>query len=357
MEINSNQPTTESHAGKFVMITDENFGLLKVGDLYSEHVFEMLLNYIFQDICDSRDVFRAKQRFIGLTELLQADPAFVETSPELFQKYLNLIIVLKLTALPLLDTQEVRKFFLETLLTSMQTAEVSVKEMTGSYLLWEGSAKNNISAVVDSVAENKELIGNTSLKIIGEDHDFSPIVKNWILDYNKSTAEVSKRGAMERITYFNQNVNVKQLAKEDKDLLLKVLEFYDWLRFGKQEIGAEMETAYVPRSSAERPRETAWPVDRQGSGGQATGVELDKRIGVVPGTPLKNQNMEYGMENRGETPSPLPNPPHQGEGIKGGNLPPTPPSRLEQRISELASGPASKNREYGIENRGSKKTR
>ncbi len=93
-----------------------------------------------------------------------------------------------------------------------------------------------------SLEKNSELLGRVNITLIlsGEEKKVEQTIKNWLIDYNSSehpNLEIQKRGGYEQINYINHSQNVRILSKEEKDVLMVILKFYDWLKFENQEKG------------------------------------------------------------------------------------------------------------------------
>ncbi|MEK9183052.1 MAG: hypothetical protein AAB849_00905 [Patescibacteria group bacterium] len=85
------------------------------------------------------------------------------------------------------------------------------------------SDKPELPELFKAYRKNREMLGGRSWQ-------------EWTQSYLASVkSSVIKRGAIERVHFINSDAVVKNLALEDKDLLLKALELLDWLEFPDEE--------------------------------------------------------------------------------------------------------------------------
>ncbi|MCX6785709.1 MAG: hypothetical protein NTZ18_02560 [Candidatus Komeilibacteria bacterium] len=74
--------------------------------------------------------------------------------------------------------------------------------------------------------ENTETIGQAGLPYNFSVKDNNPTVKNWLNDFIISSGSPKELDTLSFIKYFNENLNVKLLKKEENILLKKILKLY-----------------------------------------------------------------------------------------------------------------------------------
>jgi|GEM_PF-4263280 len=87
------------------------------------------------------------------------------------------------------------------------------------------SVKAAIALFQKPFEQNVEALGSNPLTI--EDKKVLPQLKNWILDYSKFPSLNARRGSIDRLNYINQSPNARGLTQNQRQVLLKVLKFYD----------------------------------------------------------------------------------------------------------------------------------
>lgn len=98
-------------------------------------------------------------------------------------------------------------------------------------------------AFVTEMLKNEEKLGENPITVRGESQETSSTLSNWLRDYNRIYG-MDRHEKIIPHRYIAENPNVQKLNKEDQVLLLKILEFYEGLKFPSQEqIEAALEQA------------------------------------------------------------------------------------------------------------------
>lgn len=159
---------------------------------------------------------------------------------ELFTKYIRLIKVLVFYSLRTMFDQEKELFFKEQLLDMFWLDFVDVKDRIDYILRAYYDAKdiqeNFRKLFISGIEKNTQFLGfqNIGIMVSGEDRVVVPTIQNWLIDYNTSfhiSSQTKSRGGFEHISYITRSPNALRLNKEQREVLLKVVEFYDWLKF------------------------------------------------------------------------------------------------------------------------------
>ena len=86
---------------------------------------------------------------------------------------------------------------------------------------------------VEAMLKNEEKIGRGEIAISGENSRVAPTLGNWLRDYNRIYG-MDRHEKIIPLRHTSENVNVQNLDKEEKVLLLRILEFYEELKFPSQ---------------------------------------------------------------------------------------------------------------------------
>ncbi len=138
----------------------------------------------------------------------------IDSSPEIYKQYQKLLVQLKFVAITFQADDQIleliRKFFLTALKEGLDIERRIRVYLASKSVFNRDQFKRDI---LSSLKQNQEKIEN---KTIGE----------WLLSYDKF-AGARKNTAIERMKFITQDLDVKKLSEESKQLLLKILEFYD----------------------------------------------------------------------------------------------------------------------------------
>jgi len=86
---------------------------------------------------------------------------------------------------------------------------------------------------VEAILKNEEKLGGHPIVVWGENKEVPPTLSNWLRDYNRIYG-VDRHEKIITHRYLTENPNVRSLKQEDQILLLKILKFYEELKFPSQ---------------------------------------------------------------------------------------------------------------------------
>ncbi len=160
------------------------------------------------------------------------------------------------------------------------------RAISTSELIWPKLSQEYLKALT----QNTELIGSSPLTFGNDKSSYLPYIKNWISAYNKRFG-IEKHSGLEPHQFVLEDANARRLAKELKEVLLKVLKFYENLKvYSLSEIEREVEKI-------------------QNMGAPQAPVLLDKQKGVVlpaeeekPKQPVSTQKLAPIIPLRVEVP-------------------------------------------------------
>jgi len=185
---------------------------------------------IAREIIWTEDISRARTLIVKIENLLKEKPDLSVNQPQLYQYCQDILIKLRFVALTTLPDQQVfdliKGRFLDALKTGIDVYRILEINLCSRPVFARGEFKKGTR---QALKENRQKIGSQSLTIKGKPTPQLPTLKNWLLDYDSETGN-EKHSELERGQYSAQNPNVRKLEQIEKDLLRKVLKFYDDLK-------------------------------------------------------------------------------------------------------------------------------
>ena len=185
---------------------------------------------ITKEIIWTEDISRSRTLIVKIENLLKEKPDLSVNQPQLYQYYQDILIKLRFVALTTLPDQQVfdliKGHFLDALKTGIAVYRILEINLYSRPVFARGEFKKGAR---QALKENRQKIGSQSLTTEGKSTPQPPTLKNWLLDYDSETG-IEKHSELEREQYLAQNPNVRKLSSIEKDLLRKVLKFYDNLK-------------------------------------------------------------------------------------------------------------------------------
>lgn len=155
-----------------------------------------------------------------------------EEMDALANKHKKIILAMRVVSLLTVKDQDKYRLFAENLvgLFEQEIAEVKywINYMFVLYDRLPEICDPIKRAILKGFEESVSMLGTSEIIVLGR--KASPSIKNWIIDFNGSTAKLKKE-QIDEINYSLQSSNVKNLTSEQRLLLKKILGVYDWLRF------------------------------------------------------------------------------------------------------------------------------
>src|SRR3990167_6762127 len=215
----------------------------------SDPQFLSFMQQIFENVRDYYNVREAKAIAEKLGTLLEQNSELAATNPNLYRQYEELTLLYKFIALPILPPEEVEKLITQNLVAGLNIQDFDLRQALDAFLLTFSSDLDMFQFLdrLEKLLEKSEIqIGNAPLDTPSGSK--KSILANWIAEYLRSNVGRSERGSLEEISFVTKNKSVQQLSKEDRDVLKKVLEFYDWLKFPKDVVGADFVSPELERA-------------------------------------------------------------------------------------------------------------
>ena len=219
-----------------MIITEENFHKIDPNLLLDASHFRQIEDVILSVIAAGSPDYAKEMMFVLGDKL---ENVAEQLTSELQNRYITLLRVLKLLALRTLSDTDKEKFFSEDVLDIFKFGYIDGQELISVIFKSYNEARDIVETYrkifLRGLESNKQTLGKQNIKLISAgDAPVAPSIKNWLTDYN-STAHVSSqthtRSGFEQASYITAAKNVSGLSKEEKDILLKILRLYDWLRF------------------------------------------------------------------------------------------------------------------------------
>ncbi len=257
-QINTNlAPTFESKppvvAGNIalediVFLTWTNFRLIRPEWLKSEEFLLKLKVFIF-DIANDGSLSEAMECFDLLSKTLKQASRLVFDRPDIFREYLRLLAILKATFLPDLPEPDIETFFRESLIYCFEVVDFDLAEkifrLIDLHRRFPKEFEEQKRQIQTAIEANKEFLGMDGIFLEDKTGEQYPIIANWLSDYNQfcisyippaGSSSVIRRtsggfgGSLQRVAYMQKNANARKLSRDEKIILFKLLELYDWLR-------------------------------------------------------------------------------------------------------------------------------
>lgn len=183
-------------------------------------VFLTCLNHLL--IPESRRMADMLEQKIG--------PALQIENPELYEKYQQILNILKFIALITLDRNSLMKLMqfhaLDAFINNLDLND----RFTGRMYLYPDTAwQDEANQIIEALKQNKQMLGAQSITLRGENTSAAPFISNWISEYDRGFGP-EKHSVLEQRQFLIQNPNAKTLNEREKDILLRALQFYDNLK-------------------------------------------------------------------------------------------------------------------------------
>ncbi len=189
-------------------------------------------------------------RLLADIEELEKNPALFN-NPSWLEELSIYRALLLFVDFPTLSEDLQIKLFKESLLKAIRVG-IDIKERFAIKMnvldssLWPETAQ----VFLEALTLNEEKIGRENILVEGEPTPSLPSVKNWLRDYNRIYG-MEKHDRMIIHKYMTENKNVAKLNQLEKMVLLKVIEFYESLKFPTQSQFAKAFEDYLNQSDSD----------------------------------------------------------------------------------------------------------
>ncbi len=192
---------------------------------------------------EANNVGDAKDLLGTLRELLK-DRGFENSDPELFSAYADQAISLELVAMTSLPEQEVASLLEKYCLRGFREGVDLFSNLEVFFVLFRDPLTGDLSrsTFTRALSSNIEKIGSKHLQ--AGNLQVPPTIGNWIRDYSRGYPSDKVLTHLEELEYVNTNPNTRLLTHGERDLLLKVIRLYDYLRFPGSQSGQIIETGH-----------------------------------------------------------------------------------------------------------------
>ena len=213
-----------------------NINLFKLTpeQIKDEAVFEEIKNQ-GEDFVFHRDVRESFELMKNFESIEKNNPRFKyqlrDEKPVLYSQYLDLMVRLKLVALPLLSYEEVAEFIEENFAKAMNDPDNDIEERVETRLMvLPDVIRDDLRELIyKALKRNEEKLGENRIIVKREEEPQLPLIKNWLLDYDR-TIGIEKHSNIEKAQYISHNSNIARLSKPDKEKIHKLLRFYDAMK-------------------------------------------------------------------------------------------------------------------------------
>ncbi|MFA6272389.1 MAG: hypothetical protein WC693_04800 [Patescibacteria group bacterium] len=220
---------------RIILFTPDSIRQISAEDLKNEKIYERLF-ITFIDPQFGMELGDSSEMIFVLQNLIKG---FQEQDPKLYLKYQDLVIYGMFRTMPVRGELEIT-WLLRNFLVKAFYWELPVEELFYNMMVFKGFPFDLLvvlrQRMIQSIRENKEKIGKMP---IGGAYNLDDGLKqtkestvgNWLVDFEAFFNSSSLHSPVEEVSYINQGKNVRNLAPAEKNLILKVIRVYDYLRF------------------------------------------------------------------------------------------------------------------------------
>lgn len=167
-------------------------------------------------------------------------PAIEKTDLELFSAATRLTAQLKWVACDLINDEEFYKLFRERLLEGLELENNDLARLVDNKIAMTFGigALGLTNNAIHALRQNIQLIGNQPLMVKNETRPVRPVIRNWLVDFLRNSPAENPTD-VDISNYLFNNPNCKKLSPADRNLLGRVLDFYNGLRAVTQEFAQQ----------------------------------------------------------------------------------------------------------------------
>ncbi len=168
-----------------------------------------------------------------LENFLRKNTQFENDQPDLYKKYSGLVTWLKFIMMEMIldnDVYDIMKLHLIEALTEYDIdvrGKIKTLFLQSWDLLLRGEKR---SLLLRAFSQNNETFGNYRIELSSKKRA-TATVANIIVDYNRVAKSDEQRTSLDEARYINESENLRSFTRAHKDLVLKVLQVYDFVRF------------------------------------------------------------------------------------------------------------------------------
>ncbi len=248
--------------------------------------------YVEDLLNDAGDLNEIKEFLDYFSEKLNLEGRAIETAnPTLYEKYQSYWVLLAFKVFSAIESADQENLLKTRFLSAIQVGfdpEQLIRDYFSNYQNME-LIQETFKAFAKNLEQNNEQFGNIPIEIEGR--KLLPTLKYWLSDYSKFPSKVAHRGSIERLNYINQSVNTRALPQTQRQLLLKILKFYDDLINPTRPIPKIQPPAGFTRPIAKTPdidfRPPQIKLAKPPQMPQHIGIDIDKKLDELKTRPHK----------------------------------------------------------------------
>ncbi|MDD5039995.1 MAG: hypothetical protein PHY34_02485 [Patescibacteria group bacterium] len=173
-------------------------------------------------------------RLLGfLRTYILADKIFEHEHQPAFSFYTGMATWLQFIDFPFLLDEELYRLLKEKLIVGLDLGtdiRAGVKELFRN--TWDPFLRGEKrDYLLRAFSENNECVGTVMIRQHLSDKPMPATVRSIILDYNRFAKEEVERGSLEEVRYIDNTPTLIQMAPQDREQILKILQIYDFVRF------------------------------------------------------------------------------------------------------------------------------
>lgn len=185
------------------------------------------------DIERSNRFSEATKLYNLLQNYFEKHKDFEVNYPEMAKKYQDLVVWLKFITLHLLSDEELFGLLKNHLIEGIRL-DIDIREKLKTMFKYSWDPfilGNKCNLVVKAISQNNERLGNYKIKAGVDGREMLLTINMLILDYNRFSKEGERRGGLEEAYYLGHSQEAQKFSPNDRDLALKILQIYDFVRF------------------------------------------------------------------------------------------------------------------------------
>ncbi len=213
-------------------LTDEEFAFITAARLRDPGYWDRLYaTVLWMD--EVHEAGLAQKLIPRIAALQQPAPERPVLSSQDEEKLSQLILLLKVVALPVLKPRDMEEVCRSGVALALR-AGLNLHAGIRYAFIFTGEPELAVplaQTIMRVLGTNAEIIGDSPIVDPETGERMPPTVANWLRQYNGAFPVGVERGPIERAQYLQRDQNVKQIRSGERELLTRLLEVYDLLRF------------------------------------------------------------------------------------------------------------------------------
>lgn len=158
-----------------------------------------------------------------------------DTNPNAYRELSKIVFQLYVTAIPNIKDDLFHKIISLNLIEALNPIWESERDLAtrieSRYSIYPIELIKEMMRkdILDLVKKNNQLIGTVPLRLSQDDPQVKPTIQNWLEYYDRATGSTSVKN-FKRSVFMSGDTVVQTLTPQEKEILRKVISFYDYLQ-------------------------------------------------------------------------------------------------------------------------------